>query len=245
MRVLIVDDEPLARSRLLRMLEAIDDVQVIGEAADGEEALTKIRRDSPDAVFLDIRMPGLDGLTLATTVDDLPPIIFTTAYDEYAVEAFDAAAVDYLLKPIARARLERAVERVRARDSKTNDDMVSTLRKVLREDASKDRRVCAHEGGSIHLFDAREITRFHASAKYTAFVHDGREFLVEESLNDLEKRLSAHGFFRAHRAELIALEHVRTIKHDDAGTTLLLSDGQIAKVSRRIVAELKRALAVR
>lgn len=244
MRALVVDDEPLARSRLTRMLEAID-VRVVGEAADGDEALAQLRQLTVDVLFLDIRMPGLDGLTLASTAPDLPPVVFTTAYDEYAVEAFDAAAVDYLLKPIQRVRLERAVARVRSRSSR-DDDIAATLRKVLQADRDAETwRISAQEGGSIQLFDAREITRFHASAKYTAFQHGGREYLMEESLSDLEQRLAPHGFFRAHRGELVALCHVRTLKSDDGGTTLVMSDGQTARVSRRIVSELKRALAIR
>ncbi len=245
MRALVVDDEPLARSRLVRMLEAIDGVSVIAEAADGEEARDILRRETLDVLFLDIRMPGLDGLTLASSVPDLPPVIFTTAYDEYAVEAFDANAIHYLLKPIQRARLARAVARVRTQGGR-DDDMAETLRRVLNADREiATCRITAQEGGSIHLFDAREITRFHASAKYTAFETEGREYLVEESLSDLEIRLRNHGFFRVHRSELVALAQIRTIASDDSGTKLVLSDGQVARVSRRLIAELKRALAIR
>lgn len=243
MRALIVDDEPLARSRLARMLGAIDGVEVVGEARDGEEALVRLKEVDADVVFLDIRMPGIDGLTLATSAD-LPAVIFTTAYDEYAVEAFDAAAIDYLLKPIQQKRLERAVDRVRQR-GRGEGSVVESLRRVLHADRDVGvRRICAQEGGAIHLFDAKEICRFHASAKYTVFVHQDREYLVEESLNELERRLEPHGFFRTHRSELVALAQVRTLHCDDGGTSVVLSDGQTAKVSRRIVAELKRALAI-
>lgn len=113
MRVLVVDDEPLARRRLIRLLGKIHETEVVGEAANGEEALARIREKDPDVVLLDIRMPGVDGLRLVSENRDLPPIIFTTAYDEYAVQAFEANAVDYLLKPVQSARLEVALGKVR------------------------------------------------------------------------------------------------------------------------------------
>jgi two-component system LytT family response regulator len=247
-KALIVDDEPLARSRLARLLADFDDVSIVGEAANADEALASIRSQEPDVVFLDIRMPGPSGLELAASADDLPPIVFTTAHDEFAVEAFDAAAIDYLLKPVQKKRLARALERVRARHAPAGkgdvaDQMRDVLRKVLGgEDGC---RICAQEGTSTHLFDARELGRFYASDKYTVFQHEGREYLVEDSLNDLEKRLVPHGFFRVHRAELVNLRRVRTLHNDAQGATLVLADGQVARVSRRLLGELKRALEIR
>jgi DNA-binding LytR/AlgR family response regulator len=251
-RALIVDDEPLARSRLGRMLEAIDGVVVVAEAGDGHEALERIASDQPDVVFLDIRMPGLDGLSVASSSDSLPPIVFTTAYDEHAVDAFDAAAVDYLLKPIQRARLHRAVERVRqhlrAAAPATGAVVADVLRRVLDEGDQRGVGTCrvqAVDGQDVHLFDARELTRFFASDKYVVFRHAEREHLVEESLSELQTRLGPHGFFRTHRSELVNLRAVKTLTHDDHGTTVVLNDGQRARVSRRLVAELKRALGLR
>ncbi|MCA9623195.1 MAG: response regulator transcription factor [Myxococcales bacterium] len=253
MRALIVDDEPLARSRLARMLGAIDGVEVVGEASDGEEALAQIGRHAPDVVFLDIHMPGLDGISVATSSDDLPPIVFTTAYDEHALAAFDAAAVDYLLKPIGRVRLEKAVQKVRRLTDRSEAQVaVGELRALLSQrppssDVASGRtpRICATVGGTTHLFDATAITRFFASAKYVAFSQAGEEYLVEDSLSDLETRLADHGFFRTHRGELVNLAAIRSLKSDDGGTVVSLSDGQEARVSRRLVADLKRALGIR
>ncbi len=248
MRALIVDDEPLARSRLARMLGVFEDVRVVGEASDGEEALVRIAEDQPDVVFLAIRMPDVDGLTVAMSSPQVPAIVFTTAYEEHALQAFDAAAVDYLLKPIKPARLEQALSRARKLlGSGGQQDLASLMKRLLVEQRRSDEgyRICAHEGGALHLFDAREITRFYASAKYTVFCHEQREHLVEESLSELARRLAPYRFFRVHRSELVNLESVRTIRSDDAGTTLVLSDGQTARVSRRLVSDLKRALAVR
>ena len=181
MRVLIVDDEPLARVRLRRMLEKFSDVQVVGEAGDSVEARERIRDLNPDLVLSDIRMPGEDGLGLARGIET--PVIFTTAYAEHAVPAFEVEALDYLLKPIARDRLEAAVKRARER--------------------IRDVRVRVKVGHRIRWFLAADICRFHASDKYTLFSHDGEEHVLDESLNALEQRLG--GFVRVHRKELVNL----------------------------------------
>ena len=156
MKALVVDDEPFARRRLRRLLKAMGGVEVVGEAADGHEALRKIRDHSPEVVFLDIRMPGLDGLSLAARHQNLPPIIFTTAYHEYAVQAFDSEAVDYLLKPIEPERLQKAVDRVRARRS---EDIAGRLEEVVRQFASgvAPPRIAARTGSTAYVFDPREI----------------------------------------------------------------------------------------
>jgi DNA-binding LytR/AlgR family response regulator len=242
MRVLVVDDEPVARRRLVRMLEGMADVEVAGEAADGAQALARIEALRPDAVLLDIRMPGLDGLTLARTHEGLPPVIFTTAHEAHAVEAFEACAVDYLLKPVGRARLAQALAKVRLRGA----DHASVVRLLgeLRERGrqAEERRIVAREGDSLRIFDAAHITRFFAADKYSVFVSEGKELLLEESLNALEERLGPHGFLRVHRAELVSLRHVRALHAEPGGAHLELTDGQRARVSRRTLPALRRAL---
>ena len=243
---MVVDDEPLARNRLRRMIEQIAGVEMAGEAGDGVEALERIGELAPDVVLLDIRMPGLDGLTLARTAKDLPPVVFTTAYDEYAVQAFEANAVDYLLKPVKRERLEQALERVRARSAPraAGPDVGAVLERLLaeREGRTTAPRITAQQNGTLHVFDAREITRFYAQDKYTAFQVDGSEYLLEESLSSLEQRLASFDFLRVHRGELVSLAQVRAFRPEDSGGVVELRDGQTARVSRRHAAELRRAL---
>jgi two-component system LytT family response regulator len=242
MKALIADDEPLARARLARMLRAIEGVDVVGEATDGLDALNQIRELRPDVVFLDIRMPEIDGLAVAASREPMPAIIFTTAYQEYAVQAFEVGVVDYLLKPIERDRLTKAIDRLRARTpSNAVPDVEQALRRVLLQSASA-RRICAQQGGQLHVFDARQITRFFATDKYTIFLFEGREYLLEESLAQLEGRLAAHGFQRVHRSELVNLAQVRTLADDANGAVVTLSDGQQARVSRRLYGALKRSL---
>ena len=247
MNVLIVDDEPSARRRLIRMLDRIDGVQVAGEAADGEEALQKIAALSPDVVLLDIHMPRLDGMTLAKTATDLPPIIFITAYNEHAVEAFEACAVDYLMKPVNAARLEQALAKVR-RQQVDSEAVMSLLERMASQKPAREPgdacRVLVKQGDTVRMFDARGIARFYAADKYSAFVSDGHEYLLEESLNTLEQRLAPHDFVRLHRAELINLKQVAALRSDGGGGEVELKDGQTARVSRRHLPILKRALGI-
>jgi two-component system LytT family response regulator len=242
--VLVVDDEPLARARLLRMLAGIEGVEPVGEAASGREALEQIAALAPDCVLLDVRMPGLSGLEVARTTG--VPVVFTTAHDEHAVEAFEVAAVDYLLKPVRRERLERALEKVR-RGAHADPTRIGALLEHLaaRGSATPLERVSARRGGAVHVFDPTEIARFSAAGGYTSFRREGHEFLLDESLSQLEERLAPLGFLRVHRAELVRLDAVRALRSEHGSTEVELSDGQRVPVSRRLVGELRRRLGLR
>lgn len=232
MKVLVIDDEALARRRLVRMLERLGGIEVVGEASDGEQALALVRERAPELLLLDIDMPEMDGLELAEE-SDLPPVIFTTAHAEHALRAFEVDAVDYLLKPISRERLAEAVERARGRLGHRGSSP-----------ASGPPRITARSGTTVHVIDASKITRFHAEDKCTAFVHEGRELLLDDSLSALEQRLGPHGFFRTHRAELVNLAAVVALHVEDGSTRVELRDGSQAAVGRRLVAELKRRLGI-
>ena len=244
MRVLVVDDEPLARRRLIRLLGKIHETEVVGEAANGEEALARIREKDPDVVLLDIRMPGVDGLRLVSENRDLPPIIFTTAYDEYAVQAFEANAVDYLLKPVQSARLEVALGKVRKTGAALDTGRLGNLLQELLQKSGRGEpvRVTARSGKTIQVFDATGISRFHAADRYTVFQHGGTEYILDDSLSALEEKLAAAGFVRVHRAELINLNQVEALHLEEGASEVQLADGQTAPVSRRMVGELKRRL---
>ena len=243
MRALIVDDERLARRRLRRMLAELVGVEVVGEASDGEEALARVGELAPDVVFLDIRMPELDGLEVARRLPEDAHVVFTTAYDEYAVDAFAAAAVDYLLKPIEAKRLAAALDRVgRLRGGGERAELERLLAKLT--ERRRTLRVTARRGDTIRVFDPREISRFHAADRYTVFRHDGQEFLLDDSIVTLEKRLADLGFVKIHRAELINLGHVRALSREDDRTWVELVDGQRAAVSRRHLSRLKERLGI-
>jgi two-component system LytT family response regulator len=234
-RVLVVDDEPPARRHLIRMLSAMHGVEVVGDAEDGVAAMAAIAQTRPELLLLDIHMPGLDGLALTARYADLPPVVFVTAYDEHAIRAFELGAIDYLMKPVRPARLAQAIERAGARGSARAG--FAALATALPADAAP--RVVVSDRGTVRLFDARQITRFRAADKYTAFVVDGEEHLTEEPLAALEDRLGPYGFVRVHRGELVALRAIASF----AGQQVRLCDGQVARVSRRLSGTLRRRLA--
>lgn len=242
MRVIVVDDEEPARRRLGRLLERNPGVEVVGEAATGDEALACIARTRPDAVFLDIRMPGLDGLALAQRYAPLPPFVFVTAYDEHAVAAFDVNAVDYLVKPVSPERLAAAVARLAERLAAGAPPARGL---AVLGGAVTSARVLSSLRGEIHLFDARDVTRFWASDKYTIFVADGIEQITEEPLSALEQRLAPFGFLRVHRAELINVTRVKALVGDEGQPVAVLDDAQRVRVSRRSLGALKAALGLR
>lgn len=221
MRILIVDDEPLARRRLVRLVEQLGEDEIAGEADDGVAALEAIARLAPDVVLLDISMPGLDGLAVAAA-DHAVPVIFTTAHPEHAVAAFEVEAVDYLLKPIALERLEAALARARRHQP--------TIRLSAR----------CHD--STRVFEANCVARYTARDKYTTCHLDGEELVLDESLNTLEARLSKLGYVRVHRAELIDLACVVRTHSEGGRLTLELDDGATVAVSRRATAEVRRRL---
>jgi DNA-binding LytR/AlgR family response regulator len=259
LRALLVDDEAPARRRLLRLLEqlaadpALPRLIVVGQAEDGSEALAQIAKLAPTLLFLDIHMPGLDGLALAQRYHGLPPIVFTTAFDQHAVAAFEVHAVDYLLKPIAAERLAQALFRAAQRVATSAEagtgqaSGASAMGAVLSELAgrgmpSASPRIVVSDRGGLHLFDAAAIARFWSADKYTAFFADGREQLTAESLNELEARLAGAAFLRVHRGELVNLRRVRALHLGDSVCEVELDDGQRARVSRRLLPQVRAAL---
>lgn len=256
MRVLIVDDEPPARRRLIRMIDAMTDASVAGEAGDAEAALAQVTALAPDVVLLDIRLPGMDGLALAARYAHLPPIIFVTAHDEFALRAFELDAVDYLVKPVRPERLAAALARARRRLDATPP--TQTLAKLAAHAAASapaahapdaahaaraaSARILVSDRGALHLFDAHAVSRFWSSDKYTLFLADGQERLTQEPLAALADRLEPLGFMRVHRGELVNLARVRAVRAEDGHHVAVLDDGQRARVGRRVLTALKAAL---
>jgi len=206
LRVFIVDDEPPARNRLRDLLNDCTDqlaLEVVGEASNGQEALDKLSEIQTDVVLLDIRMPQMDGVELARHLQKLPKppvIIFTTAYDAYAIKAFELHAIDYLLKPIRLGRLFEALNRAR--------DAVPVQTEVLRDLLPEPRRnLSIHERGKIHLIPIEKVLYLRAELKYITVRTAEREYLIEESLSALEKEFFAR-FVRIHRNCLIAKSEI-------------------------------------
>ena len=236
--VLVVDDEPPARARLRRMLEELPGADCSGEAGTGEEALELARASPPDVVLLDIRMPGMGGLEAArrlALLPEPPAVIFTTAYEQHALEAFDVEASGYLLKPIRRERLAAALERAQ-RPSRAQLSRIA-------EAVEARSHVTARVRDQLKLIPVAEILYFFAEQKYTTVRHLGGENLIEDSLRALEEEF-AQQFVRVHRSALVAVAHVEALERapDGACVVRLRHGGGELPVSRRLAAEVARRL---
>jgi two-component system LytT family response regulator len=219
--VLVVDDEPPARERLCRLLAEIETVKVVGEARDGVQALEMIEALSPDLVLLDIQMPGLDGFGVIQALDAPPLIIFVTAYDEYAIRAFEVHALDYLLKPFSRERLKTALRRAEERLAGVGDPGVdpaqgfsAQLAPLLERLAAQGHyltRLAVRDREGVRVLDAREVDWIGVEGEQV-IVHVGeRAFPIRRTLADLEARLDPAQFFRAHRSAIVNLDRVQKI----------------------------------
>ena len=240
-RTLLVDDEELARNILRRALADIADIEIIGEASNGVEALEKIAELKPALVLLDIEMPGFNGFEIVQQLQGDPPaVVFITAYDEYAVRAFEANAVDYLLKPVRQERLERALDRVRR----------GTQRKTAVVDVSKERsgplrRLAARRGKRIVIVSLRDVIRVEIEDKLVFACTATERLLVEKTLGELETMLAPSGFLRISRGELVNLESVRELIPWFSGTwRVKLANNEERDVSRDRARQLKEAMGI-
>ena len=213
-RALVVDDEKLARDRLRGFLTRVGGVELVGEAQDGVEAVRLIEEQRPDLVFLDVQMPGMDGFEVLRALrGPAPQIVFATAFDEYAIRAFEVQALDYLLKPFARARVEEAVGRVRARLSQGSPglDVESVLRRLEQSRKTFATRISAYSGKRILLLPVEDVRWFGVEHRLV-YAHTGeRAHMTNYTLRELEERLDPESFFRVHKASLVNLQHVREI----------------------------------
>jgi two-component system response regulator AlgR len=236
LKVLIVDDEAPARERLRSLLAEIADVEVIGESANGHEALKATAELNPDVVLLDVRMPGMDGLEAArhlNVLEEPPAVIFTTAYDQYAVAAFDTHAVGYLLKPVRKEQLAASLVRA-GRLTRAQ------LQKLAAGAEARRTHIAARHREALKLIPIEEVQYFLADQKYTTVRHLNGEDLIEESLRLLEREFSA-GFARIHRNALVSVKYLERIERDADGQYFVYLRGCPAPlaVSRRMAGELK------
>jgi two-component system response regulator AlgR len=211
-RVLLVDDEPLARQRAARLLAELDDIVVVGEAANAEQALSEFERCSPDVLLLDISMPGMSGIELAKRLgkyEPAPAVVFCTAYDEYAVAAFETHALGYLLKPIQRDKLAAVFSRL----SRLNQAQLSALATMTAEDHDRGPRqqLCVNSAQGMSLLPVSAVRYFYADNKYVSAVHPEGELLLDESLKELEDEFSEQ-FVRVHRNALVSLTYLQGIE---------------------------------
>jgi two-component system response regulator AlgR len=239
MKVLIVDDEKLARIRLRELIKKIGGHVVVGEAINGSDAIEKTMALQPDVLLMDIRMPVMDGLEAAmhlSSMDNPPCVIFTTAYDEHALEAFEVNAVDYVLKPIRKERLAAALD-------KASQLTMRQLREVNRaqEEPAERSHISVHLRGKISLIPVSDIVYFMADAKYITVRTPAEQHLIEDSLVNLEEEFGER-FLRVHRNALVAVDHIRGIEKQPSGRwqVLLRDVDDKLDVSRRHTSEVRR-----
>ena len=246
-RTLIVDDEPLARERLRTLLADRAAIDVIGECANGAEAVDAIRRERPELVLLDVQMPELDGFEVlqALAPDEWPAVIFVTAYDQYALHAFDVNAVDYLLKPFDRARFERALGRAEAelRDRGGRDARLVTLLEGLRRDRQRPQRLVVRAGGRIFFLSVPEIDWIEAAGNYVKLHVGQAAHLVRDTMKHLETQLTGARFARLHRSAMVNVDRVRELRQDgDGNWEVVMLDGTRLSAGREADVRLREAM---
>jgi two-component system LytT family response regulator len=244
-RTLIVDDEAPARERIKRYLATLEGVEVIGEASDGVQAVEMIEARSPDLVLLDIQMPGLDGFGVVEALAGPPAIIFVTAYDQYAIRAFEVHALDYLLKPFSRERLARAIHRAQEALA-AGQDLGARLRPLLEDLAAQGRylaRLAVRDGDCIRVLDADQVDWIGIEDEQV-MVHVGdRAYPIRRTLTELEARLDPAHFFRAHRSAIVHLDRVQKIvPWFKGGYILRLTTGAEVDLSRLQARALRKIL---
>lgn len=248
-KALIIDDEALARRRLRSMLSKNPALEVIGECANGEEAVVAILNSSPDLIFLDVQMPEMDGFEVLEAIgrESMPAVIFVTAYDQYALKAFEVHAVDYLLKPFNRDRLEQALSRaMTALENRAVGDLnrsILALLDKLKEGIRYARRLLVKAHGRIHLLSVNDIEWIEAD-DYYASVHLGQDsFLIRESLSHLQQRLDPRQFLRIHRSSIINVRCIKELQSWFHGEYLvIMKNGTKLHISRSYQKDVLAAL---
>jgi len=259
-RALIVDDEPLARERLQELLAEAPGVSVVGTAADGPAAVDAIQKHAPDLVFLDVQMPGMSGIDVIEELGqaEMPVTVFVTAYDQYAIKAFDLAAVDYLLKPFDDERFEQALRRAREQIANREDEAISERLlhllqerdpSLLEEESARDEpyleRIAVQGRGKARIVPVDDLTHVTADGSY-AELHTGEDtYVIRERMKTLAARLDPDAFVRVHRSAIVRLDEIELILRGGGGNyAVRLKDGTRLSVSRSRIDELQARLGV-
>lgn len=246
MKALLIDDERLARNELRRLLAAFPDLEIVGEAANPKQAREQIAELAPDLIFLDVQMPGETGMELLESLEPpAPEVIFTTAYDEFAVKAFDLNALDYLLKPVDPARLAAAMEKLRAKRAGVAPAGDASSEKVARDRLAAEDKVFVREGDRCWFVEVKSIRLLESEGNYTRVHFDAAQPQLFRSLNAMEERLDPKFFFRANRRQIINLAWIDKIEPWFSGGLLVqLKGGAKVELSRRQAQEFREKMSL-
>lgn len=235
-RTLLIDDEPLAIAELKTMLSKYAEIEIIDSALNGEEALKKIQELNPQLIFLDINMPGKSGFELLEELENTPFVIFVTAYDQYAIKAFDVSALDYILKPVNGERLQEAVEKVKKQIEKI---------KTTEPQLSIDKRIFIKDGENCYFVPLQEIFLIESIGNYARIFYEDKKPLIHKSLNYLEQKLPESHFFRTGRQNIVNINYIKTINpYFNSTLQIEMNNGAIIEISRRQSIKFKEVMGI-
>lgn len=240
---IVIDDEKLARDLLLEFLEPYTEIEVVAQCAKGKDAVEKINELKPHLIFLDVQMPGMDGFDVLEALVHKPYVIFTTAYDQYAIQAFDKNAVDYLLKPLDEDRfklaIKRATERLKA-DQNNVEDLIKTL-KTSEEENRYSNHLFVQKSEKLFNLEVKDIMHLEASGDYTVLTTNSDQYLSSSGIGKLEEKLNPDQFIRIHRSTIINLNYLKEIeKHFNGGLIVKMQNGKSFPVSRTYAKQIRK-----
>jgi two-component system, LytTR family, response regulator len=241
LRALIIDDEEASRLLIRQYLEGNEFIEILGEADNGLDAVSFINQMQPDLVFLDIKMPGLSGLQVVQKIIHIPQIIFTTAYDNYALKAFDANATDYLLKPYIRERFEKAINKI-IQQSRQNFEAVKNVAAMIIGKNSYDTvsTILVKSGAKLISLELKDVIYMEADKDYTWMHTSSKSYLSNFGISQLEIKMSPAMFLRVHRSFIVNISHIKEVHKENSSAQLITSNGKSINVSRMYMPELKK-----
>ena len=243
-KVALIDDEAPARKLLREYLASYDQLVIIGEAPNGVDALRLIEEHKPEIIFLDVQMPGLTGLEVLARLEELPLVIFSTAYDQYALEAFEFHAVDYLLKPYAQKRFDQAMQRLLTRLGQPQD-AVGQLAQQLRDEADVNKfpdRIMVPRGNRYLALPVADIQFVRAEGDYSSLITADTRYLSQFGLGEMEKRLPPDIFIRIHRSTIVNRANIKEVYREGHGYDLVMDNGEVVRASRSHADKVKELL---
>ena len=243
MKAIIIDDEPLARSLVLEYLQAYKDVEVVQECSDGFEGLKAIQQHEPDLVFLDIQMPKINGFEMLELIENPPHIIFTTAFEEYAIKAFDTHAIDYLLKPFSKERFDKAIQKLL--QQKVSAQPTEAVLETAAQSPMQSNRVVVKDGGKIKIIPTSTIQYLEGADDYVKIFTDNGTYLKKKTMQYFEQSLQQQQFLRVHRSYIINTQLITRIDpYEKDGHLVLLTTGAKLPVSKAGYTKLKEVLGI-
>lgn len=247
LRVIIVEDESPARELIKAFLKSHENIEILTECSDGFSGVKAINENKPDLVFLDIQMPKLTGFEVLELLDEMPEIIFTTAFDQYAIKAFELSAVDYLMKPFSKRRFDEAIDKVytRLHQKRESGENLQTLAKRVKEDAKEIERLFVKTGTKIDVVAVADIIRIEALDDYVEIFTAEKKYVKKETMNFLEQSLPEETFVRVHRSSIINVNHMQKMeRYGKESYIVILKDGSKVNVSKSRTKELKLLLGI-